>query len=288
LLLTFVSCGGKRNDVSHTYADGFPDANFRGAVLRWLNQTDTGSRTDISVISKNDISLMAMVTTMDITPWLGGIWPAPLELNQATQDATVHFKYHDTGDIQDMTGLHYFTALTYLNCSAHPLTLLDVSKNTALINLHCRYTFLTSLDVSKNTALTTLWCSGIGRYLTSLNVSDNKALTELRYDNNQLTSLNVSNNRDLTELLCHDNQLTSLNVTGCATLRYISCQNNYLLGSPQAITGLAALWGADYGGGELIFYPQRSRNTTSASGDATCVWLDATGVCMPDYELSQK
>jgi len=39
--------------------------------------------------------------------------------------------------ITDLTGVEYFTALEYLDCSSNELTSLDVSKNTALTYLNC-------------------------------------------------------------------------------------------------------------------------------------------------------
>ena len=68
--------------------------------------------------------------------------------------------YSDTIDcsnreIEDLTGIEVFTAITSLNCERNKLKLLDVSKNTALTNLNCNnnsqsYSRL-SLDLSNNT-----------------------------------------------------------------------------------------------------------------------------------------
>ncbi|MBB2183572.1 S-layer homology domain-containing protein [Lachnospiraceae bacterium MD1] len=55
--------------------------------------------------------------------------------------------------ITDLTGIEYFTAITYLRCGKNKLTELDVSKNTELISLTCFSNKLTELDVSNNTKL---------------------------------------------------------------------------------------------------------------------------------------
>ena len=60
------------------------------------------------------------------------------------------------GNVADLTGIGYFTALT---------------------NLFCEYNQLTSLDISSNTLLTKLWCNN--NRLTELDVSHNKNLTDL-------------------------------------------------------------------------------------------------------------
>jgi len=60
--------------------------------------------------------------------------------------------------ISDLTGIGYFTAVTWLACDKNQLTSLDVSKNTALAMLICDQNQLTSLDLSKNTTLADFFC----------------------------------------------------------------------------------------------------------------------------------
>ncbi|MBO4826478.1 MAG: hypothetical protein J5506_04490, partial [Prevotella sp.] len=80
-------------------------------------------------------------------------------------------------NIENLKGIEYFTALTYLQCAGNQLSSLDVSKNTALEWLYCDENQLTSLDVSHNTALK--WFSCSDNLLTSLDVSQNLSLTFL-------------------------------------------------------------------------------------------------------------
>ena len=110
--------------------------------------------------------------------------------------------------IGKLTGIGYFKALTYLNCSDNQLTELDVSENKALTTLDCAVNQLTELDVSDNTALTELCCNM--NLLRKLDV--NKALKELCCSCNQLTELDVSQNTELRVLQCNENQLTSLDL----------------------------------------------------------------------------
>ncbi|MFZ0595724.1 MAG: T9SS type A sorting domain-containing protein, partial [Flavobacterium sp.] len=56
-------------------------------------------------------------------------------------------------NIQDLTGIEYFTALTFLDCSDNQLKTLDVSKNLALETLNASSNQITTLDFSKNTKL---------------------------------------------------------------------------------------------------------------------------------------
>ena len=112
--------------------------------------------------------------------------------------------------ISDLTGIEYFTALTYLECVYNPLTALDVSNNTALTGLDCSKNQLTTLDVSGATSLSELFC--YDNQLTTLDVSNNTVLFFLICLSNQLTTLDVSKNTALTELNVMNNQLTCLNI----------------------------------------------------------------------------
>ncbi len=168
----------------------FPDANFRAIVTG-----STIDTTDDDVLSDSEIQAVAS-----------------LNVNGSS--------------ISDLTGIEYFTALTYLNCQNNKLTSLDISKNTALTTLWCDTNKLPSLDVSNNTALTRLYC--YRNQLTSLDVSKNTALKELRCNNNQLPSLDVSKNTALTILYCNDNQLTSLDVSKNTALTVLFCRSNQL------------------------------------------------------------
>ena len=112
--------------------------------------------------------------------------------------------------IEKLTGIGYFTALTYLNCRGNQLTELDVRENKALTELDCMGNQLTELDVRENKALTGLYCNM--NQLTKLDVRENKVLRQLCCSVNQLTELNVSQNTELKNLQCAENQLTSLDV----------------------------------------------------------------------------
>jgi hypothetical protein len=103
----------------------FPDPAFEAAVREAIGKP-TGA------ITKGDV---AGVTSLDVS--------GALEVR---------------GDIKDLTGIEYFTALTELICYCNQLTTLDLSRNTALTELNCSGNRLTTLDVSRNTALTTLTC----------------------------------------------------------------------------------------------------------------------------------
>ena len=93
-------------------------------------------------------------------------------------------------NIDDLTGIQDFAALTLLDCNDNNLTSLDISNNTALTKLYCNFNSLTSLDISNNLLLTYLDFSNNG--ITNIDVSNHNLLTELICSNNSLTNLDES------------------------------------------------------------------------------------------------
>ncbi len=87
-------------------------------------------------------------------------------------------------DIEDLTGIGYFTALKTLYADGNKLAELDLSKNTALDYLSCSDNQLTELDLGENTALTTLYCGG--NQLTELDLRNNTKLESVNICNSQI------------------------------------------------------------------------------------------------------
>jgi len=56
-------------------------------------------------------------------------------------------------NIEDLTGIEAFSALSTLNCSNNKLTTLDLSNNTVLLNLNCDNNLLSSLSVKNGNNL---------------------------------------------------------------------------------------------------------------------------------------
>ena len=128
--------------------------------------------------------------------------------------------------LSDLSGIEYFTGLTYLDCSYNQLTELDVTKNTALTNFKCYNNNLTELDVTNNTELTYLDCED--QSISSLDVSQNTKLKVFMCGGNDLAVLNITNNTALTGLYCDMNRLTELNITNNTALTTLYCDRNRL------------------------------------------------------------
>ncbi|MBE5900784.1 MAG: leucine-rich repeat domain-containing protein [Lachnospiraceae bacterium] len=209
----------------------FPDVHFREYVSSEFDTNNDG------VLSANEI---------------GGIFSIVLS----------------EGSVSSLTGMEYFTELSYIKCSGNKITNLDVSGCTKLQMLYCEGNELTNLDASGCTNLEYLECPN--NHLTNLNVSGCTKLVALHCGGNQLrnldvnscmnlehldcrinqlTKLDVSKNTKLSTLYCHQNQITELNISGCAKLEYLVCENNQL--TNLDVSGCTNLESLDCGNNQL-------------------------------------
>ncbi|WP_051590795.1 leucine-rich repeat domain-containing protein [Flavobacterium daejeonense] len=127
-------------------------------------------------------------------------------------------------NINSLSGIEYFTALTRLDCMENQLKILDISKNTNLKELFCGYNQLTKLDVSKNANLSIIHC--YNNQLTNLDISKNNKLKELNCCYNQIFTINLGKNEVLRKIFCPYNQLTLLDVSKNIALVELNCINN--------------------------------------------------------------
>jgi len=150
-------------------------------------------------------------------------------------------------NIQNLTGIEDFSALTALNCGDNALTSINVSSNTLLTTLECYDNQLTSLDISQNGSLEILFAYqnqltsidfsnnsqlqniNIGdNLLTQIDVTANNALQIIEVNNNNLTSIDISQNINLLEFQCINNLLSDINVSLNLNLGLFFCSDNLL------------------------------------------------------------
>ncbi|MTH15275.1 T9SS type A sorting domain-containing protein [Flavobacterium sp. LC2016-01] len=129
-------------------------------------------------------------------------------------------------NITDISGIEYFTALTYLDLSNNNLSTVDVSKNTLLTKLDLNYNQLTSLDVSANKDLFNL--SFAANKISSIDLSKNTKLHSLTADYNSLSKLDLTANNEIEQLSCGTNKLTILDTSNLSNLSYLSCELNQI------------------------------------------------------------
>ena len=144
----FIPYEGETLDGIEISEANFPDDNFRAYVSSEnIDRDENGYLSDEEIEAVTEIDVMHM-------------------------------------DIEDLTGIGYFTALKTLYAGGNKLTELDLSKNTALDYLDCSDNQLTELDLGENTALTTLYCGG--NQLTELDLRNNTKLESVNICNSQI------------------------------------------------------------------------------------------------------
>lgn len=190
----------------YTFAEIFPDANFREYVTDTVLADSTDSKADDAALTAEQLDRISTYSWVNVS----------------------------SREIKSLDGIEWFTGLKELDCYNNQLTSLDVSNNPLLGSLHCGNNHLTTLNVNSNPLLKSLDCGNSDNdgwsdnQITSLDVSNNPALESLDCYNNQLTSLNVSNNPLLESLHCSNNQLTTLDVSSNLLLKTLWCGGNQL------------------------------------------------------------
>lgn len=139
-------------------------------------------------------------------------------------------------EIKNLTGLEYFTALEYFDCSYNPIAgVLDLSANEKLVEADCSHCYiplinatrrLTGVVPGKQKGLKVLKCSG--NAIKELDVSGLPALEELHCQQNSIVSLDTSDTPSLSNLYCANNHIGSLDVSGNVKLKELSTSNNAL------------------------------------------------------------
>ena len=92
--------------------------------------------------------------------------------------------------ISDLTGIEYFTALTYLFCGDNQIQNLDLSNNLNLSWLWCENNQITYLDITQNVNLVNLTCHN--NNLTYIDLSGQNGFINLYLFGNNLSSLDLS------------------------------------------------------------------------------------------------
>lgn len=188
-----------------------PDLNFK---TKLLNSSST------SGIAKN---LNGTYFKIDINS------DGNIEQNEASQVSYLNLSNYLTPNslkLGNLTGIEYFTNLTYLDCKFNNLSSINISSNINLVDLICNDNILSNLTMNNNNSLRNLICGF--NFLTNLNLNNALNLNLLRCNSNLLTYLNISNNSLLSELVCYANQISNLNLNNNSLLSVLNCNTNQL------------------------------------------------------------
>jgi len=137
-------------------------------------------------------------------------------------------------NIFNLSGIQYFSSLTYLNCDSNHLPSLPTLSNS-LIKLHCHWNTLTSLPTLP-ISLTFLDCSW--NSISSLPTLPN-SLTFLDCNTNSIASLPTLPN-SLDTLFCYSDWLTNLPALP-NSLSYLNCSQNQITILPTLPNSLIKL-----------------------------------------------
>lgn len=179
--------------------------------------------------------------------YLLGLYPKGYITSSDVNSRTSLYPYSE--GISSLTGVSYFSKLTYLDCSSNSLTSLPSLPST-LQTLNCSNNKITSFNNLQNcSSLKTLNCSNnqisstsnLPTNIETLNCSSNKFSTLGLNNRSSLKSLIASNNTSMTTLNCYSNALTSLDVSGCSSLTNLDCKSNQLTSLGTLPTSLQTL-----------------------------------------------
>ena len=168
-------------------------------------------------------------------------------LSQSEREAVTRMDLRKLG-IQDLSGLEYFPALEYLNCSENDLVSLELADFPALTTLTCNENSrLSELILSGVPALEQLYCfdSSLshldlhdfpnltylawgGSPLEELDLSGNPNLHTLHVLGGNLTQADLSHNEKLDTLLWNHTWIETLDLSHQTQLTYLNCTDNHL------------------------------------------------------------
>ncbi|WP_459210675.1 hypothetical protein [Aquimarina rhabdastrellae] len=133
----------------------------------------------------------------------------------------------DGKNINNLTGIEDFVALTYLNCNGNNLTTIDITQNIQLAYFNAAQNNLTTVDLSNNTLLESLYL--FSNDLSTIDLSNNTALKQLYIQRNtNLPNFDISNNILLEEIDCSETNITALNTTNNTLLRNLEANDSPL------------------------------------------------------------
>ena len=171
----------------------FPDANLKASLI--LAEVDTNNNNQI------EVSEALATTTLDM----------------------------QSGSFSDLTGIGYFTNLTYLKISHNQVTsLVPLQSLTNLITLNCSHNLLTSITgIESLSNLQALYCTH--NQLTSLlGIELSTALDQLDCSNNEFTTIDLATLPPTVNWInCSYNQLTTLDA-GMHDSLSIDCSHNQI------------------------------------------------------------
>jgi hypothetical protein len=162
-----------------------------------------------------------------------------IEVSEAQAVASL---FVTAANINDLTGIEYFTNLEWLVCGYNPLTTINLTPLSNLKRLQCQNNQITALDLTNLTQLNFLDCKN--NELTSLDISHQPLLELCFASNNHISSFDFSNNPALQRAYCSSNLETSLDFSSNPAFFDLGCRNSPNLTTIKIRNSMTQLFGA--------------------------------------------
>ncbi len=190
VLIIFLSLASGTTSLSQVTA--IPDANFEQALI------------DLGIDSDGTIN--AQVLTTDIQ--------SITNLNVAAYN------------INDLTGLEGFDALTNLYANENNITSIDFSQNLNLKIINLEENLLNSINVSMLSDLVTIAITD--NQIDTLDLSNNPNMVGIYCSGNNMDELIIPPLTNLEQLYCSLNNIDSLDLSSSPSIDKLYCDNNEL------------------------------------------------------------
>ncbi|WP_397444971.1 leucine-rich repeat protein [Polaribacter sp. R77954] len=148
----------------------------------------------------------------------GYVFKAPIEALTSLSIASKN--------INDTSGIEYFTSLTFLDVADNELTQIDLSKNILLETFLADLNQFTSFNFTQNTKLKTI--EARNNLLTTLDLSTLIGLERLELESNEIVTLDLASNSKISILDLKNNQLENLDLSNQPELVIFEANNNLL------------------------------------------------------------
>ena len=129
-------------------------------------------------------------------------------------------------NINNTSGIEYFTNLTFLDISDNGLNQIDLSKNILLETFISDFNQFTNFNFAQNTKLKAI--EARNNLISTLEVSNLVDLEILELESNQIVALDITLNTKISTLDVKNNQLENLDVSNQPQLVVFEANNNLL------------------------------------------------------------
>lgn len=220
---------GNNSNIQNSDFSAFANPNLT-CILVDENFTGTWAQIDMQTEIRTDCPELVAISNTNFEAYLesinagngiagdGYVFKEPIETLTSLSIASKN--------INDISGIEYFTSLTYLDVADNGLTQIDLTKNILLETFLADFNLFTSFNFTQNTKLKTI--EARSNLLTTIDLSTLIDLERLELESNQLTTLALESNPKISILDLKNNQFENLDLSNLTELVIFEANNNLL------------------------------------------------------------